>query len=311
MFVGIDVSKDRLDVSVRPQGEFAVARDEAGLADLVSRLQAAAPQLVVLEATGGYERVVLAALASAGLPAVAVNPQQIRSYARALGQRAKSDPLDAAVIAHFAEAVRPPVRPLPDETTRALGELVARRRQLVDMMVAERQRRRQASIPRIVRGIDRHLAALQKELSTIERDLDDVIRASPVWRAQEEIITSVPGFGDTLARTLIGELPELGVLAHRQISALVGVAPFARESGTWRGQRHIAGGRKSVRNALYMAALTAIRCNPVIAALYRRLIAKGKRKKVALVACMRRLLVILNAMLRDGTCWRAPETIHA
>ncbi len=304
MFVGIDVSKDRLDVSVRPIGDkFVVARDEAGLAELVGRLQTARPELVVLEATGGYEQIVLAALISAGLPAVAVNPQQIRNFARALGQRAKSDPIDADVIAHFGEAVRPVVRPLPDEAARTLTELVARRRQIVDMMAAERMRRQQVSIRRIERSIDRHLASLQKELTKIERDLDDEIRGTPAWREKEDILTGVSGVGTIVARTLIAELPELGRISRRKISALVGVAPYARESGAWRGQRHIAGGRGNVRSVLYMAALTALRCNPVIADYYKRLRAAGKIKKVAIVACMRKLLVILNAMMRDAMPW--------
>jgi len=302
MFVGIDVSKDRLDVSVRPIGDkFVVARDEAGLAELVGRLQTARPELVVLEATGGYEQIVLAALVSAGLPAVAVNPQQIRNFARALGQRAKSDPIDADVIAHFGEAVRPVVRPLPDEAARTLTELVARRRQIVDMMAAERMRRQQVSIRRIERSIDRHLASLQKELTKIERDLDDEIRGTPAWREKEDILTGVSGVGTIVARTLIAEL--LGRISRRKISALVGVAPYARESGAWRGQRHIAGGRGNVRSVLYMAALTALRCNPVIADYYKRLRAAGKIKKVAIVACMRKLLVILNAMMRDAMPW--------
>jgi transposase len=312
MFVGIDVSKDRLDVSIRPNAErFVVSRNEAGIAELVTRLQTGSPELVVLEATGGYEQVVLAALIGQGLPAVAVNPQQIRAFARALGQRAKTDPLDGDVIAHFAEAVRPAVRPLPDEAARTLAELVARRRQLVEMMAVESMRRRQVSMRRIVRSIDRHLADLQKELSAIERDLDDTIRGTPAWREKEDLLTGVVGIGPIVARTLIAELPELGRTGRRQISALVGVAPYARESGAWRGQRHIAGGRASVRSALYMATITAIRCNPVIMAYYKRLCAAGKAKKVAIVACMRKLLTILNAVMRDAKPWRHGPTANA
>jgi transposase len=306
MFVGIDVSKGRLDVGVRPGGErFAVARDELGLIDLVKRLQMLRPALIVLEATGGYEQVVLAALIGAGLPAVAINPQQIRNFARAIGQRAKSDPIDADVIAHFGEAVRPPVRPLADEATQMLGELVARRRQIVEMMAAERMRRQQVSMRRIARGIDRHLAGLQKELSAIERDLDDMIRGTPAWRDKEDLLTGVLGVGPIMARTMIAELPELGQVSRRQISALVGVAPYVRRSGQWQGQSHIAGGRASVRSVLYMATLAAVRSNPVIKTYYQRLRAAGKMKKVAIVACMRKLLVILNAMLRDAAPWRA------
>jgi transposase len=301
MFVGIDVSKERLDVGIRPGGErFAVSRDEAGLADLVRRLQTVKPELVVLEATGGYEQVVLAALVSAGLPAVAVNPQQVRNFARAIGQRAKSDPIDAEVIAHFAEAVRPELRPLPDEATRMLGELVARRRQIVEMMAAERMRRQQTGSQRITRGIERHLATLQKDLSEIERDLDETIRGTPVWRETENLLTGERGVGPIVARTMIADLPELGDLSRRRISALVGVAPYIRRSGKWQGQSHIAGGRANVRSVLYMATITALRCNPKIKAFYERLRAAGKVKKVAIVACMRKLLVILNAIVRDA-----------
>lgn len=301
MFVGIDVSKERLDVGVRPSGErFATSRDETGLADLVSRLQAIKPALVVLEATGGYERIVLAALVNAGFPAVAVNPQQVRNFARALGQRAKSDPIDADVMAHFADAVRPAVRPLADEAARTLSELVARRRQLVEMIAAERMRRSQVSVRRIASSIDRHLAALEKELARIERDLDDLIRGTPAWREKEDLLTGVKGVGPIVARTVIADLPELGHVSGRQISALVGVAPYVRQSGKWRGQAHIAGGRASVRNVLYMAAITAARCNPTIKACYQRLRAAGKLMKVAIVACMRKLIVILNAIMRDA-----------
>lgn len=307
MFAGIDVSKERLDVAARPGGErFATTRDEAGLAELVKRLQGIKPELVVLEATGGYERIVLAALVNAGLPAVAVNPQQVRNFARALGQRAKSDPIDADVMAHFADAVRPAVRPLADEAARTLSELVARRRQIVDMIAAERMRRNQVSIRRIASSIDRHLVALEKELSKIERDLDDMIRGTPAWREKEDLLIDVKGVGPILTRTVIADLPELGHLSGRQISALVGVAPYVRQSGKWRGQAHIAGGRASVRNVLYMAAITAARCNPVIKAYYRRLLAAGKLKKVAIVACMRKLLVILNAIMRDAMHNKAP-----
>jgi transposase len=301
MFVGIDVSKERLDIAIRPTGEvFVVARDEAGLSDLVKRLKAVGPELIVLEATGGYEQVVLAALLGAGLPAVAVNPKQVRDFARALGQRAKSDPIDAAVMAHFAEAVRPAVRPLPDEATQLLGELMARRRQLVDMIAAESMRRQQVSARRIVGSIDRHLAALEKELAKIERDIDDSIRGTPAWREKEDLLTGIKGVGPILARTAIADLPELGTLNRRKISALVGVAPFVRRSGKWRGQSRIAGGRASVRTVLYMATITAIRWNPTIKAFYRRLRKAGKIKKVAIIACMRKLLVILNAVMRDA-----------
>jgi transposase len=310
MFVGIDVSKERLDVAVRPSGErFVSTRDEGGLSDLVRRLQSIGPRLVVLEATGGYEQVVLVALLGAGLPAVAVNPRQVRDFARALGQRAKNDPIDAAVMAHFAEATRPEVRPLADEATRTLAELMTRRRQLVDMIAAEGMRRQQVSIRRIARSIDRHLAALQKELSKIERDIDDAIRGTPAWRETEDLLKSVDGVGPIMARTLIADLLELGQLSHRKISALVGVAPYVRQSGKWRGQAHIAGGRQSVRNVLYMATIAAVRSNPKIKDHYKHLRAAGKHKKVAIVACMRKLLVTLNAIMRNAM--RKPVTAHA
>jgi transposase len=305
VYVGIDVAKDRLDVHVRSSGEaFAVARDGEGVASLVERLQGLAPALVVLEATGGFEVTVAAAVGSAGLPLAVVNPRQVRDFARATGRLAKTDALDAAAIAHFAEAVHPEPRPLPDDQARELGELVARRRQVIEMMVAERNRGRQLQSPRLRKRVERHLAALQKELSEIESDLDDSIRGTPIWREKEDLLTSVPGVGDATARTLLADLPELGTLTRKQIAALVGVAPFNRDSGTLRGRRTVWGGRAGVRATLYMAALVASRWNPVIAAFYRHLRDLGKPPKVALTACMRKLLVILNAMLRDRRPWQ-------
>jgi len=304
-FVGIDVAKDRLDVHVRPTEEaFAVARDGEGLAALVERLAGLQPSLVVLEATGGFETTVAAAIAAAGLPLAVVNPRQIRDFARALGHLAKTDALDAQVIARFGELVRPQARPVASAEAQALGELVARRRQLIEMIGAETNRRRQLTQPRLIRGLDRHLRTLQKALSELEQDIDDQIRGSPVWREKEELLTSSPGIGSTTARTLIAELPELGSLTRRKIAALVGVAPINRDSGTMRGKRRIAGGRSAVRSALYMAALSAVRCHPPIKALYRRLRAAGKPAKLALVAAAHKLLIILNAMIRDGTPWR-------
>jgi len=304
-FIGIDVAKDRLDVHTRPGGEvFAVARDSNGLAMLVERLQRLAPALVALEATGGYETVVASALGAAQLPLAVVNPRQIRDFARATGKLAKTDRIDAAAIAHFAEAVRPPARPLADAEARALGELVARRRQVIEMIIAERHRRRMASQRRVIRAIERHLALLQAELSELEGDIDDAIRKSPAWQADADLLASVPGVGKVTLRTLIAELPELGHLNRRKIAALVGVAPINRDSGTLRGRRTIAGGRPAVRTALYMAALVASRANPVIAAYYAKLRAAGKTGKQALVACMRRLVVILNAILRDRKPWQ-------
>jgi transposase len=305
IFVGIDVAKDRLDVHVRPGGEsFTVARDGEGLAALVDRLKQVAPALIVLEATGGFEITVAAAVGSAGLPLAVVNPRQIRDFARATGKLAKTDALDAAAIAHFAQAVHPEPRALPEAQAQELGELVARRRQVIEMMVAERNRGRQLQSTRLKKRIERHLAALQKELTEIETDLDENIRGTPIWRENENLLKSVPGVGNATARTLLADLPELGTLGRKQIAALVGVAPFNRDSGAWRGRRTIWGGRAGVRATLYMAALVASRHNPVIAAFYRHLRDLGKPSKLALTACMRKLLVMLNAILRDRRPWQ-------
>lgn len=305
MFVGIDVSKDRLDVHLRPSGEaFAVARDSDGVEALATRLLTLEPELVVLEATGGFETVVAAGLAAAGLPLAVVNPRQIRDFARAVGRLAKTDPLDAAVIAHFAEAVRPQARAVPDDASRALGELVARRRQIVEMMVAERNRRRLMTQRKAIRTVERVLATLQKQLSEIESEIDDAIRGTPAWRATEDLLTSVPGIGPTIARTLIAELPELGQLDRRRLAALAGLAPFNHDSGKLRGRRAIAGGRRPVRAALFMAVLVSIRRNLPLAQTYHRLVAAGKPPKLAITACMRKLLGILNAILRDQKPWQ-------
>jgi transposase len=304
-FVGIDVAKDRLDVHLRPSTEsFAVARDSEGLAQLVDRLRVLAPQLVVMEATGGYETIVASAVAAARLPLAVVNPRQIRDFARATGKLAKTDAIDAAAIAHFAEAVRPPARPIADAQAQALGELVARRRQVIEMMVAERNRRRRATQGRVLKAIDRHLELLQSELSELDRDIDGAIRNSPAWQADADLLASVPGVGPATLRTLIAELPELGHLDRRKIAALVGVAPINRDSGTLRGRRMIAGGRLVVRTALFMATLVASRCNPIIAPYYAKLRTAGKTGKQALIACMRKLIVILNAILRDRKPWQ-------
>jgi transposase len=305
MFIGIDVAKDRLDVHLRPGGEaFTVARDSEGVEALAARLLELKPVLVVLEATGGFEVVVAAGLAAAGLPLAVVNPRQIRDFARATGRLAKTDPIDAAVIAHFAETVRPPVRPVASAEARVLGELVARRRQLLEMMTAERNRRRQLTTKRLIAGIDRILAALQAELSELEKDIGDAVRGTPAWREKEDLLISVPGIGHKIARTLIAELPELGSLGRREVAALVGVAPFNRDSGRWRGRRSIAGGRAIVRAALYMSVLVSIRRKLPLVRVYERLRAAGKPAKVAIVACMRKLATILNAILRDKTPWQ-------
>ena len=308
VFVGIDVSKDALDVATRPaSGAAQVANDDAGVRVLVARLRECMPTLIVLEATGGYERAAVAALAAAGLPVVVANPRQVRDFARATGQLAKTDAIDAAMLALFAERVRPEIRQLPDAEAQALDALLASRRQLIEMLVAEGNRLALARKP-VRRGIAQHIRWLERQLADVDSDLDAAIQASPVWRAKEDLLRSVPGVGPVLSRTLLGELPELGRLGRKEIAALVGVAPLARDSGHFRGQRSAWGGRATIRPALYMAAVSATRCNPRIREFYRRLKAAGKPAKVALVACMRKLLVILNAMMRAGTAWRAAFT---
>ncbi len=303
-YVGIDVSKDRLDVHAHPSGEiFAVARNGEGLAQLVVRLQALAPALVAVEATGGFETVVAASLAAARLPVVVVNPAQVRHYAQALGKRAKTDPIDAAVIARFIAATRPDVRILPDEATQLLADLVARRRQIVEMMAAEGQRERRAD-RRLKKSIARLRKALETELAELDAEIDDHVRGSPVWVEKEDLLASVPGVGPVIARTLIAEMPELGSLDRRQIAALAGLAPWTRQSGQWKGKSFIGGGRKSVRSILFLGALTAARHNPTLKAFRDRLVAVGKPKMVALVAVARKLLTILNAILRDKQPWR-------
>jgi transposase len=303
-FVGIDVSKSRLDVHRRPAGTtFSVARDAEGLVELTARLLSLQPDLIVLEATGGFEVTVAAALAGAGLPLAVVNPRQIRDFARACGQLAKTDALDARAIARVAE--RPEARLVPDEQARALAELVARRRQVVEMITAEGCRERQARDPRLAERIAAHVAWLRQELADIERDLDGAVKASPAWHATEALLTSVPGVGSATARTLLAGLPELGSLDRRKVAALVGVAPLNRDSGAMRGRRAVQGGRGTVRAALYMAALVAARRNAPVKALYDRLRAAGRPAKVALTACMRKLLTILNAILRARQPWKA------
>lgn len=305
IYVGIDVSKDRLDVHVRPGGEaFAVARNGKGLEELVERLRALAPALVAVEATGGFETIVAAAIAGAGLPLAVVNPAQVRHFAQAVGKRAKTDPIDAAVIARFAEAVQPQPRALPDAAARLLAELVGRRRQLIEMLVAERQREKRVEAARVRKSLTRHIAALQKELPIIDHEIDIMVRGSPVWREKEDLLISFPGVGDTLARTFLAEVPELGRLRRREIASLVGVAPFTRQSGNWKGKSMIGGGRAAARSAAFMAALSAIRCNPVLRAFYQHLLAAGKPKMVALIAVARKILTILNAMLRDNKPWQ-------
>ena len=303
IFIGIDVSKARLDVAIRPSGESeSVANDKTGIKALVKHLGEIQPALIVLEATGGVERQLTCALASAELPVVVVNPRQVRDFAKATGQLAKTDAIDAVVLARFAETVRPVLRPLPDEVTLELRALIARRRQITEMMVAERNRLRGAS-QSVTKRIDAHIRWLEAELQRADKDLDQSIRQSPIWQENEDLLRSVPSIGPVISRTLLAELPELGQLNRKQIAALVGIAPLNWDSGTWRGRRAIWGGRASVRAILYMAALVASRHNTVMRVFYKRLRDAGKAPKVALVACMRKLLTIVNAMIKHKTRW--------
>lgn len=313
LYVGIDVSKATLDVAILPLGRhFVVSNDEAGIDELLGGLEDPKPILVVLEASGGYERPVAAAIAasSAGIAVAVVNPRQTRDFARATGKLAKTDALDAKALARFAEAVRPEPRALPEEEAREFQAILARRRQLIQMMTAEKNRLGSATSKAVARRIEAHVRWLEKELSRTDRDLDEAIEGSPAFKENEALLRSVPGVGPVLCRTLIAELPELGSLPPRELSALVGVAPLNRDSGTLRGKRAVWGGRARVREALYMGALVASRYNPHIKEFYERLVAAGKPKKVALVACMRKLLVILNALLRDRTPWRYPHELN-
>ena len=303
IFVGIDVSKAQLDVVIRPTGEKeSFANDKVGIKALVKRLAKIEPSLIVLEATGGYERQVTRALVSAELSVYVVNPRQVRDFAKATGQLAKTDSIDAGVLAHFAEAVRPQMRPLPDVVTLELRALTARRRQILEMIGAENNRLAMTS-KAVRKRIDAHIRWLEQELDRANQDLDRSIEQSPMWKENEDLLRSVPSIGPVTSRTLLAELPELGALDRKQISALAGVAPFSRDSGTLKGRRSIWGGRAPVRSALYMAALVATRHNSVIREFYKRLTAKGKLFKVALVACMRKLLTILNSMIKHKTRW--------
>lgn len=303
--VGIDVSKATLDVAVLPENRiWQVAREEIAIASLVAELRDLSPRLIVLEATGGLEAPVTAALATAGLPVVVVNPRQARDFAKATGALAKTDTLDARVLARLGETLKPTVRPLKDEETRALEALLTRRRQLVEMLTMEKNRLALASPP-VRRDIAAHIDWLTKRLKDVDGDLRATIEASDFWRLKDEVIRSVPGAGRVLSLTLLASLPELGALNRREIAALAGLAPFNRDSGVWRGERHIFGGRAAVRTALYMATLAAIRCNPAIRGFHVRLRAAGKKPKIAITACMRKLLTILNAMVRSNTPWQA------
>ena len=305
VYVGIDVAKAKLDLGVRPGGAYwQCANDEAGVTEVVQRLGDLSPQLVVLEATGGREALVVQALHAAGIPLAVVNPRQVRDFARATGKLAKTDKLDAGVLAHFAEAVRPDPQQPSDEATQRLGEGLARRRQLVGMLTAEKNRRESA--PKwLQEEIAEHIAQLEKRLAELSEGLQEAVAQDPEWRSKAEVLGGVPGVGPVLTLTLLAEMPELGKLDRKKIAALAGVAPLARDSGKMRGKRSIWGGRAALRAVLYMGCLSAVRYNPAIRVMYERLRAAGKLAKVAYVACMRKLLTVLNAMVRDGKTWDA------
>ena len=307
-YVGIDVSKRRLDIAVRPSEEvWSVSNDQGGIDALADRLRSMEPTLVVMEATGGLEFPVAAELAAVEVAVAVVNPRQVRDFAKASGRLAKTDSIDAQALAHFGVAVQPRPSRLPDEQTQALEALLARRRQLMGMIVAEKNRLYRAGEV-VRRNIQRHIAWLQKELKKLDNDLGEMIRQSPLWRTRDDLLRSVPGVGQVLSVTLLAELPELGSLDSKKIASLVGVAPLNRDSGTMRGRRSIWGGRARIRRVLYMATLVATRRNPVIKAFYDRLCAAGKAKKTAITACMRKLLVILNSMVKHGTHWTTDQT---
>jgi len=300
VYIGIDVSKSLLDVAQTPRGEFwSVGNDAEGISALVEQLKALKPALVVLEATGGYESAVAATAMQAGLPVVVVNPRQVRDYARATGRLAKTDKIDARILAAFGEAVRPEIRDLPNAALQALSSLLRRRQQLVEMLTTERNRARLA-VAVVRKDINAHIHWLEKRLKDVDRDLHQSIRSTPAWREKDDLLQAVKGVGPVLATTLLAQLPELGRLNRKEVAALVGVAPFNRDSGQFRGRRTVWGGRAGVRAVLYMAALSASRHNPVVSIFYQRLITAGKPEKLALTACMRKLLIMLNAIVRDG-----------
>lgn len=304
-YVGIDVSKDGLDVAIAPSDQsFSTTNDATGIEEIAAKLKDLSLVVVVVESTGGYEMAVAATLHSLKMPVAVVNPRQVRDFARSLGRLAKTDAIDAQVLARFGEAIKLEPRALPDEDTRALDTLVTRRRQLVDMLVAEGNRLQQARSLKVEKGINKHITFLKKDLAAVDTDIDRAVRQSPIFRAKDDLLKSVPGIGPVVSRTLLAELPELGQLDRKKIAALVGLAPMNWDSGTMRGQRKITGGRAPVRRVLYIAALVAARYNPVIKAYYRKLVEAGKPKKVALIACARKLLVILNAMVRTKTHWQ-------
>jgi transposase len=305
IFVGIDVSKDRLDSHIHPTGEaLAHSRDEDGLNQLVARLKDLDLAVIAIEATGGFESIAVAALALAGLPVVVVNPKQVHNYAKALGLNAKTDAIDACVIARFAEAVKPEIRPLPDAETIALADLLARRRQIVQMITAEKNRAsRMGGNKTLSKSITRVIDALERELARLDHDIDTAVQASPVWCERQNLLASVPGIGKIIARTILAEMPELGTLDRRQAASLAGLAPWTRQSGQWRGKSMIGGGRGVCRTVLFLAALSAARHNPDLKVFSQRLLATGKSKKTVLIAISRKLLTILNAIIRDNVKW--------
>ena len=308
-YVGIDVSKERMDVAVRPTGRsWSVSYDGAGVDDLVAQLKELKPAGVITESTGGLELPLVAALAAASLPVAVVNPRQVRDFARSPGRLAKTDRLDAQVLAHFGEAVRPPMRPLRDNETQVLGAVLARRWQVMNILVAEKNRLSRAA-PEVRPRIEAHISWPKQELDDLDTDLRQRIKGSPVWREKDDLLRSVPGVGPQVSLTLLAYLPELGTLNRKQVAALVGVAPFNRDSGPYRGKRSVWGGRATVRSTLYMGALVASRFNPVLRDFYQRLLEAGKPKKVALTACARKLLTILNSMARTGVHWD-PTTLR-
>jgi transposase len=303
-FVGIDISKKHLDVAITPgEQTFTCANTEAGIQKLVRRLQKLHPQIVLLEATGGYEFLLLAALREAELPACFINPKLVRNFARSAGIAAKTDRLDAQVLALFAERMRPQPRPLPSAPQQELKHLLSRRRQLLEMLQMEKNRLDPTPLPRIAQSIRQTIKSLEDQLAALTREVDDFFQQHPLWVELDKTLTGVLGIGHLSALLVIAYLPELGRLNRKEIAALAGVAPFNRDSGQWRGQRHIEGGRSPLRHGLYMATLAATRCNPVIQACYQRLLANGKAKKVALIACMRKLLTILNAIVKKQQPW--------
>ena len=302
-YVGIDVSKGRLDVAIGEQGLFwNVANDEKGIAQLVERMKEVQPQLIVLESTGGLELPVMAELYACKIPVALVNPGRVREFARSIGLLAKTDKLDARLLARFAEAVRPPVTHMPDEQEQHLIALVTRRRQLIEMLVAEQNRLNTVRLS-LRENLEKHIIWLRQALKDLDQEIQEFIQQSPIWKDKQDLLQSVPGVGPVTACTLLAELPELGTLDRKRIAALVGVAPFNDDSGHRRGKRRVKGGRSSVRNVLYMAALSASKFNPILNRFYQSMIKRGKEKKVALIACMRKLLTFLNAILRDQKQW--------